>query len=524
MFRYFLVPLLSAFVVAAPVAISEPNAPLAVSVPSGFVHEPVLGGLAEPNSMAFLPDGRLLFTEQRTGNVRLVVNGALMPDPVLTVPDLNAQGYERGLQGIAVDPRWPAHPYVYLFLTRNVERLRLVRYTASGTLSSPTAGDLTLGSPYFVLDDIPDENPNHNSGCLRFATDGTLLVSLGEDEDFCAADDSTTLKGAILRLDVSQLPAGAGGPPERSTLVPANPALESSSVEARLVHAYGFRNPWRFHVDPASGLLYAADVGEADFEEINEVVAGDYYGWPYREGHLVMDRSQWCPEPGGIGTTAYHPPIVSMSRTPNLTAINSAGIYRWPASATSPWPGDHEGDYFYADYYAGFLRRLERTGNTWLPALPVSGQPNATDWATGLTAAVDFVIGPDGSLWWLSQFNSSFAGATGSLNRIRFTGVPLDTPITGGADAAISATPNPFTGSTDLWFRLARAQSVRLTLHDATGRRVRALWQGQAPAGDQRVPWDGRDDDGRDVPAGVYLARLERGGAALVTARVARIR
>ncbi len=494
------------------------------AVPTGFVNESVVTGLAEPNSMAFLPDGRLLFTEQRTGRVRVVANGQLGATPLLTVPSLNAVGYERGLQGIAVDPRWPSVPYVYLFLSRTGERLRLVRYTASGDLVSPVSTNLTLASPYVVLDDILDTNPNHNSGCLRFGVDGMLFVSLGEDEDFCAADDSTTLKGSILRLDVRNLPAGSGGPPARSARVPANPSLASTNTEARLVYAYGFRNPWRIHVDPSDGRVFGADVGEVDFEEINEIVSGDYYGWPYREGNLVMDRAQWCPEPSGPGNTAYHAPIVSMSRNPSqLTAIVSAGVYRWPLAPSAAWPGAYEGDYFYAEYYSGFLRRLRKNGNVWQPAAPVAGQPNATDWATGLTAAVDFLVGPDGSLYWLSQFNGSFSGSTGSLNRIRFTGVPLDSETVGPIEASMSATPNPFGARTELWFRLARAEGVRLTVHDATGRRVRQLWSGRAEAGDQRVEWDGRGEDGREVPAGVYLARLEREGAS-VTTRVLRIR
>src|SRR5262245_26380719 len=91
----------------------------AVLLPTGFANDTLLTGLDEPNSMAFLPDGRVLITETRTGKVRLFVNDHIAAsDPVLTVPDLVASDIERGLQGVAVDPGWPARPWVYLYYTR----------------------------------------------------------------------------------------------------------------------------------------------------------------------------------------------------------------------------------------------------------------------------------------------------------------------------------------------------------------------------------------------------------------------
>ena len=154
----------------------------AVRLPTGFVNDILLTGLAEPNSMAFLPDGRLLFTEQRTGAVRLFINGHIAAsDPVLVVPDLTSLDYERGLQGVAVDPGWPARPYLYLYYTRVGGFCRLVRYRASGDLAGPAGESLSLGDSLLVLDDIPDHNPLHNSGCLRFGPANYLYVSLGDD-------------------------------------------------------------------------------------------------------------------------------------------------------------------------------------------------------------------------------------------------------------------------------------------------------------------------------------------------------
>lgn len=479
----------------------------AVVLPTGFVHEAIVSGLDQPNSFAFLPDGRVLYTEQKSGKVRMVVGNAVVPTALATVPSLNASGYERGLQGIAVDPGWPARPYVYVYYNRASLRCRLLRYTASGILQDGASTNLTLTDPYVVFEDVPDLNPNHNGGCLRFGPDASLYLSIGEDEDLCAAQDSTLLKGAILRLDVSALPAGAGGPPALSLITPEDNPLTTSNPNAKIVWAYGMRNPFRFHVDPATGTLFACDVGEADFEEINEVGPGQNFGWPYREGNLVISRGG-CPEPPG---RSYRAPMISMNRSTSLTAIVGAGIYRWPQAGTANWPGSYQGLVFYSEYYSGFLRRLVRNGTAWGPAPVVPGQPNSSDWATGLVAAVDFLVGPDGSLWWLGQFNSSLSGATGSLNRIRFTGSPVDAPTGEILEASLSGAPNPFRSSADVWFRLAAPASVTLTVHDLSGRRVRGLLRGTAQAGDTRVTWDGRDDSGLPVPAGLYFVRLDRG-------------
>src|SRR5574341_1726021 len=147
----------------------------AVSVPTQFVNEFIVGGLNEPTGLAFLPDGRLLLVEQRTGRVRMIVNGHLAStDPVFTVPSLNADGGERGLQGLAVDPGWPQRPYLYFHYTRTGGRTRLVRYTATGYVSNATGENLGLTSTLLLIDDIPDADPNHNGGTVRFGPDGHL--------------------------------------------------------------------------------------------------------------------------------------------------------------------------------------------------------------------------------------------------------------------------------------------------------------------------------------------------------------
>jgi glucose/arabinose dehydrogenase len=496
---------------AGPLAIVA--AAQAAVVPDDFVHETILTGLSEPNSLTTLPDGRLLFTEQRTAKVRMVVNDHIAAtDPLLVVPSVVMAGYEQGVQGIAVDSQWPSRPYLYLFHNRTGGFLRLVRYTATGALTDRNAESLTLGSPMILIDNIPDAATNHNGGTLRFGPDGHLYLSIGEDADQCAAQDSTRLKGQLLRLRVSTLPASGAGPVPRAFLIPTTPALSSPDSNAKLVFAYGLRNPWRFHIDSTNGAILLGDVGEGTYEELDEVRPGDNLGWPFREGYAIRSPGP-CSEPGGSGQGGYDPPIIIVNHSIGAKAILSAGVYR-PMGGAGTWPTSYHGNCFYSDYALGYLRRLTKSGSTWTTPSPVAGQPNSTDWATGLTYPVDFVEGRDGSLWCLSQFNSTGGGVTGSLSRIRYVGsVVAGVPGAGDAALSLSGSPNPFSTTTQITFSLARADHVRLAAFDAKGRRMRTLVDADLAAGAARVTWDGADERGDTVPPGLYFLQLTHGGA-----------
>lgn len=415
------------------------------ALPTNFADQSVVTGLSQPAGMAFLPDGRMLIIEQKTRNVRLVLAGGSTADTTLNISDVNTSGNERGLLGMAIDPQWPNRPNVYFYFDQTPSiRIYIARYTATGDLSNGASSNLVLGSRYNIITDIPDAASNHNGGTIRFGIDGKLYASLGEDADPCGAQNNTLFKGNILRLDIDSLPAGAGGPPAKSLITPVdNPFVGSANANTKLVFAFGLRNPFRFHVDSLTGNLYIADVGQSTYEEVSESVGGENFGWPNFEGSLVYSgypgSTGVCP---AAGSTL---PIATYNRTGFANAsIISGPRYRRVCGGLYTFPSDYEGDVFYSEYYQGFLRRLRNTAGVWAAAPLATGQPNANDWATATTNVSDYVIGPDGALYYCKQF-------TAGIRRIVYTGLQpagIVPTVTAGAisdsriDIAWNAPPN----------------------------------------------------------------------------------
>ncbi len=481
------------------------------SLPVGFSDLLVTGSLDYPIGMAFLPDGRLLVIEQKSTKIRLVVGGALAPVEVCTVDEVQTAGYEQGLLGIAVDPGWPLRPYIYIHCDNLAPptTIRISRYTVTGDLSYTGNGALSIdvASRYDLINTLPDITNQHNGGTLRFGPDGKLYASIGDDLQSCMAQDDSTLHGVILRLEVNNLPGGAGGPPALSLITPSdNPQVGSTNANTRLIYAFGLRNPYRFQIDQPTGDLYISDVGEVTYEEVNRATSGGLnFGWPNYEGPSLYGSS--CPADNPTG------PIYWYDRTAqDAAACIAAGVYRSSPFASNAFPASHRGDFFFSDYYAGFLRRLHLSGSTWSIASPELGQPNATDWGTGFEWVSDYALGADGALWYVKQFTGSTpAAGTGEIRRIVHQG-------SGGGGGSVAVVnfaepyPSPAPGFATLPYTLAIEAQVHIVVFDLSGRAVRHLINADQPAGLHQPTWDGKDDEGRLAPSGLYAVRLEAAG------------
>lgn len=336
-------------------------------VPAGFGKiDNWVRGLATATAFAQAPDGRLFVAEQG-GALRVVKNGVLLPAPFHTFA-VNSEG-ERGLIGVALHPNFAANGYVYAYHTRvagGVPHNRVTRLVA--------AGDVSSGAETTILDLPSLGASNHNGGALKFGTDGTLFVGVGDNADRSKPQDLSHPFGKVLRLrDDGGIPAD-------------NPFAGSQSGLGRAVWAYGLRNPFTLAVQPGSGRLHINDVGELTWEEINLGAAGANYGWPSSEGPSGVRGDITGPlfaynhseaSPPGSGPGGF------------ITGNAIAGGAFYPASG--PFPAAYRGNYFFADFTDRFVAVLDlANGNAATTFALLSGLP------------VDMLVGNDGALYVLT--------------------------------------------------------------------------------------------------------------------------
>ena len=493
---------LARFVISFALA-AVPSLAHAALVPTGFHDDPIASGLHAPSNFDFLPDRRILVVEQTSALILLVdPAGAVPPDTVGKVPDVGPTGGENGLLGIAVDPRWPAKPYIYVHYNYALSpNLHVTRFALTGDLDGTLGGglDLNLASKRDILADLPDDFPWHNGGTLLFAPDDMLIVSLGDDNVPCSAQDVHQLRGKLLRLSVLGVPDGPGSAPDYQAITPPdNPFATNPDPRTRLVWAYGLRNPWSYDIDPTTGTMAIADVGNDAYEEVDLVdQGGRNFGWPLYEGPLRFEY----PLCVYSDTLTLMPPVWWYPHTEGSSAVMMGGIVRWDPGALANFPPEYLGNVFYAELYTGNLYRLVCAGGTCTPALPVPGQADTAAWATGLANPTRLRFGPDSGLWYVNGW--------GDVRRIRADLALAADPAAARPGLALRAFPVPSTQGVRLSYRLPAAGEATLFVSDARGRRVRTLVPtGSVQAGEQVATWDGTDERGARVAPGVYFGAL----------------
>jgi len=235
---------------------------------------------------------------------------------------------EAGLLGMALDPQFAGNGRVILSYTRSAAPLTSVvaRYTSSdGGLTLDPASEqviLTIEQPY----------TNHNGGQVAFGPDGYLYLGFGDGgsggDPLGNGQNPLTLLGSMLRIDVSVTPYA----------IPSdNPFVLGGGRPE--VYAYGLRNPWRWSFDRVTGRLWAGDVGQNLWEEIDIIVRGGNYGWAIREGmHCYQALS--CTEAGLIAPVAEYNHFQGCS-------VTGGYVYRGAAVPAL------QGRYLYGDFCSG---------------------------------------------------------------------------------------------------------------------------------------------------------------------------
>ncbi|WP_460971962.1 PQQ-dependent sugar dehydrogenase [Spirosoma migulaei] len=334
---------------------------IAQTFPNSFTQVAVASGLTKPTVVQAAPDGRL-FVAQQNGNLRVIKNGALLADPFLQLTvDSNV---ERGLLGIAFDPSFTTNQYIYLYYTVPTSGTvaahnRISRFTANSDVAS-------IGSELILLDLDPLSATNHNGGSLAFGPDQKLYVGVGDNANPPNSQNLDNYLGKVLRIN----PDGS---------VPSGNPFSSGSEARKRIWAYGLRNPYTLTFQPGTGRFFVNDVGQENWEEINDATTGGQnFGWPIAEGISTNPAFS-------------NPYYVYPHSGPDIgCAITGGTFYNPPIPA---YPSLFVGKYFFLDYCI-----------KWISVLDISGPaPVKSPFADSLTGLlVSLTVGTDGNLYYLS--------------------------------------------------------------------------------------------------------------------------
>jgi glucose/arabinose dehydrogenase len=318
------------------VGVAGPPSVLAAGAPPAIALEPVVSdGLRHPVYVTHAGDGSgRLFVVEQPGRIRIIQQGRLLEEPFLEIAGRVRYGGEQGLLGLAFHPDYKKNGRFFVNYVRKTDGSTVVaEFRVSSNANVALADErtlLTVAQPY----------PNHKGGMVEFGPDGFLYIALGDGgsggDPGNRGQNTHELLGKILRIDVDrgmpyEIPndnpfVGGGGRPE--------------------VFAYGLRNPWRFSFDRQTGELWAADVGQNEWEEIDIVKRGGNYGWRVMEGtHCFLPR-QGCARDGLV------PPVAEYGHDGGRCAITGGYVYR---GARVP---ALRGAYLYADFCSGEIFAL----------------------------------------------------------------------------------------------------------------------------------------------------------------------
>ena len=303
--------------------------------------ETVVDGLTNPVAMAYPADGsKRIFIIEQVGRIYLLAGKekTLFLDISDEVVDLDPEYDERGLLGMAFHPKFTENSKFYLYYNAPPE----------------TQGwnSVSILAEYKIENDIPSrirtllkiQQPqmNHNGGHITFGPDGFLYIPLGDgggqndrdrghDPEIGNGQSLETMLGKILRIDVDTRSEDKEyGIPED------NPFVNGGGLPE--IFAYGLRNPYHISFDRGTGRLFAADVGQSRWEEVDIIVKGGNYGWNIREGYHCFDvndnraEKDDCPDHGARGEKLIDPimeyPNASNRRGGIGTAVIGGYVYR----------------------------------------------------------------------------------------------------------------------------------------------------------------------------------------------------
>src|ERR671915_783530 len=257
-----------------------------------IIHDPnlkvelIVQGLDLPTTMAFLGPNDILVLEKDKGTVQRIVNGKMLPEPLL---DVNvATSVERCMCGIALSSQSNTGLiYVFLYYTEaeltDSEDIIEGKAPLGNRLYRYELVNDKLVNPKLLLDLPAIPGPRHNGGAIVIGPDNNLYIPVGDIDGTYQSEESETLaqnfpggvqpdgRSGILRITQD------GSPVHSDSILGNEPPLN-------LYYAYGIRNSFGINFDPVTGNLWDTENGPGEGDEINLVEPGFNSGWAQVQG------------------------------------------------------------------------------------------------------------------------------------------------------------------------------------------------------------------------------------------------
>lgn len=305
----------------------------------------IASGLTRPLWAGAPAGDERIFIGTQGGQILVLVNGVVRPEPFLDLTGAVSTGSEQGLLGVAFHPAHAKSGAFFVSYTDLAGDSVLARFTLS---SDRNVADEASESVVLTVD---QPFANHNGGDIHFGPDGALYIFLGDGgsaaDPGCRAQRLDTLLGKVLRLDVDSAVPYA--------IPPTNPFVGVPGARGEIFH-YGLRNPWRNGFDRVTGDLYLGDVGQELREEIDVARAGSAglnFGWRVMEGTRCHSLGTCAAGTPPCDSPLYVRPILELTHAAGSFAVTGGRVYRGCAV-----PSEY-GKYFFSDFADAKIRSLE---------------------------------------------------------------------------------------------------------------------------------------------------------------------
>ena len=401
---------------------------------SGVSVELELGGFSAPLAVRHAKDGsERLFVVEQGGTIRIVDNGAQLPQAFLDISARVSASGERGLLGLAFHPLYADNGRFYVNYTAGNQpgietgTTVIAEYQVSADANVADAGSER------ILMLIRQDFSNHNGGDIHFGPDGYLYIATGDggsgndpcnraqttspDEivtgNGCLDDPSVALLGKMLRIDVDTTTAAgssglcaAEGDGSAQYAIPGSNPFVADSDQCAEIWSYGLRNPFRFSFDRQRGDMWIADVGQNAWEEVNlepfDTAGGRNYGWKHCEGR--HPRGDTDPE-----SICDFPSVLPVMEYATGSRCSVIGGYRYRGRIDGL-----RGCYLFGDYCSGevFLGGQSQPGSWEFQTLQTLGfgltsfgEDEDGELYLVRSGALYRVTGPDGGLIYRDNFD-----------------------------------------------------------------------------------------------------------------------